>query len=94
MYLWSESKETSVMATKDQRYFTKGRGINTRNVVGFRKERERLDAEIEKDQKLREKERICCNQCFCCTQLFKKRAKKVHQYKEWPPKPAKQKRGN
>ena len=38
MYLWLESKETSVMAAKDQRYFTKGRGINTRNVVGFRKE--------------------------------------------------------
>ena len=44
MYLRPESKETPVMAAKDQRYFTKGRGIDTRDVVGFRMERERLDA--------------------------------------------------
>ena len=37
MYLRSESKETSAMAAKDQRYFTKSRGIDTRDIVGFRK---------------------------------------------------------
>ena len=52
MYLRSESKETSVMAAKDQRCFTKGRGIDASDIVGLRKERERLDAKKEKDQKL------------------------------------------
>ena len=46
MYLQSESKETPVIAAKDQRHLTKGRGINTRDVVGLGKERERLDAKI------------------------------------------------
>ena len=52
MYLQSESKETSAMAAKDQRYFTKSRGIDTRDVVGFRKERERLDAKKRKGLKI------------------------------------------
>ena len=52
MYLRSESKETSVKAAKDQRYFTKSRGIDTRDVVGFRKERERLDAKKRKGPKI------------------------------------------
>ena len=52
MYLQSESKETSAMASKDQRYFTKGRGIDIRDVVGFRKEGERLDAKKRKEPKI------------------------------------------
>ena len=36
----------------------------------------------EKGQKLREKERSCCSQCFYCVQLFKRHAKKIHWYKE------------
>ena len=52
MYLRSESKETSAMADKNQRYFTKSRGIDTRDVVGFRKERERLDAKKRKGPKI------------------------------------------
>ena len=76
--LRSESKETSVMAAKDQHYFTKGSGIDTMDIAGPKEVRERLDAKKRKGPKLREKERSCCSQCFYCTQLFKKRAKKVH----------------
>ena len=53
--LRSESKETSVMAAKDQRYFTKGRGTDTRDVVGLKKERERLDAKKRKGPKIARK---------------------------------------
>ena len=52
MYLRSESKETSIMAAKGHRYFTKSRGIDTRDVVGFRKERERLDVKKRKEPKI------------------------------------------
>ena len=52
MYLRSESKEASAMVAKDQCYFTKSRGIDTRDVVGFRKERERLDAKKRKGPKI------------------------------------------
>ena len=55
MYLRSESKETSVMAAKDQRYFTKGRGIDARDIVGLRKERERLVANKRKRPKIARK---------------------------------------
>ena len=49
--LWSESKETSENAAKDQGYFTKGRGIDSRDVVGLKEERERLDAKKRKRPK-------------------------------------------
>ena len=52
MYLRSKLKETSVMAAKDHRYFTKSREIDTRDVVGFRKERERLDTKKRKGPKI------------------------------------------
>ena len=52
IYLRLESKETPVMAAKDQRYFTKGRGIDTRDVVGLGKEREQLDAKKRKGPKI------------------------------------------
>ena len=55
MYLRPESKETPVMAAKDQRYFTKGRGIDTGDVVGLGKERERLDAKKRKGPKIARK---------------------------------------
>ena len=55
MYLRSASKEASAMAAKDQRYSTKSRGIDTRDVVGFRKERERLDAKKRKGPKIARK---------------------------------------
>ena len=38
--LQSELKETSANAAKDQSHFTKGRGIDTRDVVGLKEERE------------------------------------------------------
>ena len=53
--LRSESKEASVMAAKDQRYFTKGRGTDTRDVVGLKKERERPDAKKRKGPKIARK---------------------------------------
>ena len=60
MYLRSESKETSAMAAKDQRYFTKGRGL----ILGMfwdSGRRATRRKKKEKDQKLRDKERICCS---------------------------------
>ena len=53
--LQPESKETSVMTTKDQHYFTKGRGIDTRDVVGLKKEREQLDVKKRKEPKIARK---------------------------------------
>ena len=55
MYLRSESKETSVKAAKDQCYSTKGRGIDAIDIVGLRKERERLDAKKRKGPKIARK---------------------------------------
>ena len=55
MYPRSESKETPVIAAKDRHYFTKGRGIDTRDVVGLGKERERLDAKKRKGPKIARK---------------------------------------
>ena len=40
------------MAAKDQRHLTEGRGIDTRDVVGLGKERERLDVKKRKGPKL------------------------------------------
>ena len=72
------------MAAKDQRHFTKGSGIDTMDIAGPKEERERLDAKREKDQKLREKKRCCCSQCFYCTQLSKSAQKKCVSIRNGP----------
>ena len=53
--LRSESQETSVMAAKDQRHFTKGSGIDTMDIAGPKEERERLDAKKRKGPKIARK---------------------------------------
>ena len=50
-----ESKETSAYATKDQRHFTEGWGIDTRDVVGLKEEKERLDTKKRKRTKIARK---------------------------------------
>ena len=47
-----QSKETSVMAAKDQSRFIKGRGIDTMDIAGPKEERERLDAKKRKGPKI------------------------------------------
>ena len=73
-----ESKETSVNTAKDQRHFIEGMGIDTRDVVGLKEERGRLDAKKRKRPKIARKrkklQRSCRSQCFYCTQLLKKHA--------------------
>ena len=53
--LRSESQETSVMAAKDQRHFTKGSWIDTMDIAGPKEERERLDAKKRKGPKIARK---------------------------------------
>ena len=50
-----ESKETSVNTAKDQRHFIEGRGIDTRDVVGLKEEKGRLDAKKKKRPKIARK---------------------------------------
>ena len=76
MYLRSESKETSAMAAKDQRYFTKSRGIDTRDAVGFRKERERLGAKKRKGPKIAIKGKNLLQQMLLLRPALQKARKK------------------
>ena len=78
MYPRSESKETSAMAAKDQRYFIKGKGIDTRDVVGLRKEIERLDAKKRKGPKIARKGKNLLQPVLLLHPALQKRAKKVH----------------
>ena len=50
-----ESKETSVNTAKDQCHFIEGRGIDTRDVVGSKEEKGRLDAKKRKRPKIARK---------------------------------------
>ena len=53
--LRSESKDTSAKAAKDQCHLTRGRGIDTKDVVGLKEKRERLDANKRKWPKIARK---------------------------------------
>ena len=50
-----ESKETSVNTAKDHSHFIEGREIDTRDVVGPKEEKERLDAKKRKRPKIARK---------------------------------------
>ena len=49
--------ETSANAAKNQRHFIEGRGIDTRDFVGLKEEKERLDAKKDKKAKNFEKKK-------------------------------------
>ena len=69
-----ESKEISVNTAKDHSHFIEGRGIDTRDVVGPKEEKERLDTKKKKRPKIARKRKKLLQSVLLLHPALKKHA--------------------
>ena len=76
--LQPESKETSAKAAKYQCHFTKGRGTDTKNAVGLKEGRVRLDAKRRKRPKVARNRKELLQPVILLHPALQNASKKVH----------------